>query len=110
MGSRALVRSGRRRRLTTRVSLVFVPIASLMAFGGLAVTSTPAGASTTSAASTGVPNLGPELAALEAQVSATLNDVSLPCSNPSLVSPSTSRGSSPVKSSVGAPAEGLRWW
>jgi hypothetical protein len=58
------------------VSLVFVPLASLMAFGGLAVTTAPAGASTSSAAaSTGIPNPGPELTALEAQVSASVNDV-----------------------------------
>ena len=75
MGSRAHDRS-RRRRLTTRLSLVLVPVASLMAFGGLAATTTPAGASTSSAAaSTGVPDLGPELAALEAQVGATLSNV-----------------------------------
>jgi len=61
------------------LSLVLVPVASLMAIGGLAATTTPAGASASSAAtSTGVPDLGPELAALEAQVTATLGNVSVP--------------------------------
>jgi hypothetical protein len=53
-----------------------VPIASLMTFGGLAATTAPAGASTGSAtASTGIPDLGPELTALEAQAGATLTNV-----------------------------------
>ncbi len=75
MGSRAHERS-RRGRLTTRLSLVAVPVASLTAFGGLAATTAPAGAATSSAAaSTGIPNLGPELAALEAQAGAALSNV-----------------------------------
>jgi hypothetical protein len=58
------------------LSLVLVAVASLMVFGGLAATTTPAGASTGSAAaSTGIPDLGPELAALEAQAGATLSNV-----------------------------------
>ena len=74
MGSRGHNRSCR--RLATRLSLILVPVASLMAFGGLAATTTPAGASTSSAAaSTGIPDLSPELAALEAQAGATLNNV-----------------------------------
>jgi hypothetical protein len=56
--------------------MVLVPIASLMAFGRLAATTAPAGASTSAAAaSTGIPDLGPELAALEAQAGAALSNV-----------------------------------
>ena len=75
MGFRAHDRSRRRHRPTACLSLVLVPAASLIAFSGFAAT-TPAGASTSSsAASTGIPNLGPELAALEAQAGATLSNV-----------------------------------
>jgi hypothetical protein len=46
-----------------------------VALAGIVETA-PAGASTaTTAASTGLPNLGPELAALEAQVAASLSNV-----------------------------------